>query len=1621
MRRSCTAILFAWAILVLAMAPPVGAGGFTARAVGQTPEVQPGSPDQGAPQWLEKLKGQVIVETTMEGRPGQVPRLAQVHQKMMEASAAISEHAGHKTGGAFAQSDALHQIGIMGNEPILIGPDQRVSDQANAGGRCPAVTSTRTYDIVAINIDIALNQWGHHFPGYMYVLREDLAKAREEEKTNKDARKKENDPGAVSNGLQGDAIQPLVIRGNQGDCVVFKVTNEVQDEPVMFRIHGSNMIVKATGKPAISTNPDATIPPGGSQVFEWYIRPEDQEGGHMLQSLGNRDQTALGLLGAFIVEPMGSSYLSPFKDGVELNSGWEAMIAHPGAPDFREFVLVYHEIGDESFRPLDKKDEMLPQRDPISDIYRPSARALNYRSENFGTELHKQKEVFGLEDEALSYSSYTFGDAPTTIPRSYLGDPAKYRIIHGGSEVFHSHHPHGGTIRWLRQPLAGDTRMFADGRGGPMKFPVIRTKSDRVDVQVIGPSEAFDLDVECGSGLCQHLAADFLFHCHVAHHYVAGMWGYWRVYNTLQQGSYPTVRTDVMRELAELPDRKGMVKPGVTSDQLVGKTMNWFDKKMTITADKTDWNANPPLVSIKDWVDAMLPPQGKPGHESDQKKAVLAHDATVLDWQWEKTRAITEEETIFEWAKYKSPGPGKRYPILFEAKTGKLSWPDRKPHLGKRPPFTKGHSGAPWLEPFRMIKDTTNPATEPGRDGAPGELTTKPAKPGEQGRWSLCPANATRKQYTINFITLPITVTPARGKEPALVDPNGLLFVLSEAEQEVRANDKLKHPLVIRANVYDCVDVLLKSKWPDDANQNLLGSKVNLHPHFFQFDNQASDGVISGMAYEQAVRPYDMLVNNHPGHGLPLPMNEPLTKAAKKGDTTIEVRDPARFHVNTELGVDMDSVKQFEVMKIKAITGKTITFTEPLLYDHPKDAFTSVEFMRERWYVDADYGIVFWHDHAFGLVTWVHGGTGQTVVEPVGSTYHDPATGAEKRFGPIMDIRTQEPIGSRAMGSFRELVLNIGDNFPITAQFVYDGNKPGFDPAKQIKDLETVSFLFPEKIRPTAFPRINGGMHTTGGMVNMRAESLATRLAVNPDPSQLFSSKVHGDPATPLLRAYPGDNIVIRLLINSMNETHTLNVTGHYFRPEQYMPNSQPKNSLHAGIAERYNLVMTAGGPQRFPGDYIYYNGRNSHFGEGSWGLIRVLDNKLVPDLQPLPGREDLPTPPEAAVCPADAPVKTFHVVAIDHALKFHKTADKPIKVDFDRLIEMGNPSGKIYVLEGEKAAIHAGQKQPHPLTLRVNVGDCVKVTLHNEMKKERAGFHVDLLSYDPDDSMGADIGNNKAGQTVASGEKRTYTYYAHPELGENSALIRDWGNLLVNPRDGLYGAIIIGPKGSKYRHPASGEDLTNGNSWEAEVLVDQSVPGNAGRKNFRSVALFFQDEDQIIGTSFMPYLQNTAGVMGINYRLEPYGFRQDQGCDASNMFTCAAAGSDPSTPVITAHAGDDIVLNVFGASSEQSGVFAIENHEWPLEPFQAGSDMLSNFQLGAAERHNIYITAGGPFGQTGDFLYMNNRLPYMAGGQWGILRVLPPGDKKILALGAPADERRYAQEPGTVQPVAVK
>src|SRR2546427_2657877 len=181
-------------------------------------------------------------------------------------------------------------------------------------------------------------------------------------------------------------------------------------------------------------------------------------------------------------------------------------------------------------------------------------------------------------------------------------------------------------------------------------------------------------------------------------------------------------------------------------------------------------------------------------------------------------------------------------------------------------------------------------------------------------------------------------------------------------------------------------------------------------------------------------------------------------------------------------------------------------------------------------------------------------------------------------------------------------------------------------------------------------------------------------------------------------------------------------------------------------------------------------------------------------------------------------------------------------------------------------------------------------------MKDSKASFSAIGLAFDPKDSLGANVGNNAGDQTIAPGAERTYTYYADPFTGETTSLVWDWGNVMTNPRNGLFGAVVVGPKGSKYRDPKTGADLTNKNSWAADVIIDRSVPGNEMRANYRDVALFFQDEDNIIGTSFMPYVQNVAGLDRVYNPTEPFKEPEGTGVSLGQTFHSYETGDPPDS-----------------------------------------------------------------------------------------------------------------------------
>ena len=865
-----------------------------------------------------------------------------------------------------------------------------VAPLANA---CTDGGPVKVYEVSAIEVTMTLNRFGDHVDGFMYALDGNIQAIRdfeadlEADRTLPEA----EHPTRVALGLRRDPIQPLVIRANLGDCLRIHFTNRLTDgEPASLHILGLPHTVANAGG-AVGENPPSYALRDATVTYEMPL-PQDPEAERAYyfhdHGAGRRHQH-LGLFGAIVVEPRGATYLDPETGeplDTETGSGWQAIILDPdldGRPDaksFREFVLLYHEIGHENFGGLfDRDDKHIPLQDFLAGIYRPASRAINYRSEPFRNRL--ALETGGPpRRKSLGYSSYVFGDPATPIPRSYLGEAVKTRLLHGGSEMFHVHHLHGGGIRWRRNPGADPDNDFWRGL---TKVPDPQPTSIRLDSQSIGPGTSYNLEHECGSGGCQQQAGDFLYHCHIGHHYLAGMWSFWRVFDT--------ARPD-LAVVADLFQGESLLQPtappeaAVSAGELIG-----------LEVDGKVLDASNLLAFIT----SQLPP---PGQRLD------AFDATVWDWiitgLGPSLQVWGEPETTAVWANYVAATPGQRPEVLFNPANGRYTWPLFRPHLLERPPFAgNGHSGAPWL----------------------GERGSADRPDG------LCPTDAlvphgVERFYPITAITLPIPVT----RDAA--DPEGMLFTLNEDKQAILAGDKPAEPLAIRSNVGDCVEALLTNEIPDGALNN-DHSKVNIHSHFVQFDSQASDGVITGFSYEQSVRPH--LDENR---FLSAP-------AAAGGQTiSVTHTDALRPGIWVGVGLgegvcgespEAQPVPCTEVRRIASLGADSITFDQALERDHSAGESVGVEFVRYRWYSDVDFGTVFFHTHV-DFKDWDHGLFGAHVVEPAGSTYHHPETGEEVRSGSIVDVHVDgsgNPVAAGVDGSFRELVLFLHDNSPVEGPF----------------------------------------------------------------------------------------------------------------------------------------------------------------------------------------------------------------------------------------------------------------------------------------------------------------------------------------------------------------------------------------------------------------------------------------------------------------------------------------------------------------------------------------------------------------------------------------------------------
>nr|WP_202446821.1 multicopper oxidase domain-containing protein [Streptomyces sp. SID5468] len=616
--------------------------------------------------------------------------------------------------------------------------------------------------------------------------------------------------------------------------------------------------------------------------------------------------------------------------------------------------------------------------------------------------------------------------------------------------------------------------------------------------------------------------------------------------------------------------------------------------------------------------------------------------------------------------------------------------------------------------------------------------------------------------------------------------------------------------------------------------------------------------------------------------------------------------------------------------------------------DQGEEAFARYNSWTYRWYLDEDFGTVFFHDHLLANHRQRHGLFGALIAEPEGARWVAPDDHTrELRRGTQAVI--QLPDGS----AHREAVLAVADFIPMVKHLQHgDGHAAPATAAP----ADGMSGMGP--INPPPYPGSPDDQGVVG--VNYRCEPLSERGG---DPADWFSSDVHGDPGTPLLRAYPGEDVRLHVLQGSHDLQHSFTLHGGRWREWPGRSDTAWRDELSIGISNVAELRVADG---LGPGDHLWAFCASDDLWLGCWGLLRLHDAPAA-DLPPLPtadlGRQ--PLPPRQAV-------RRFTVRARARTVTYND--------------QRNDPYGLVYTVDG-------APEDDGPLVLRCRAGEWVEVTLVNELDgpppaspldpglmaeddpgsrtvSGRVSLHPTLLRYDVRLDDGTHAGHNED-STVKPGGARTYHWYADTP---GVSLLRDTADVVSHMRRGLVGALVVEDADATPRDPRTGRER-----WTGE----QAVVHRPGRSALHELVLITQDGLRLYHdgdltqpvTDLFSDSPDDAGQKAYNYRTA-----------ALHPLHPVLSDPHPPTPLLHCRAGDEVAIHLaIGASRSRNQCFTVHGQVWDASETGLGRHVSTIGALGSGATRTVRFRADHP----GDLLYRTGNLHWgVSEGWWGLIRV---------------------------------
>ena len=257
-----------------------------------------------------------------------------------------------------------------------------------------------------------------------------------------------------------------------------------------------------------------------------------------------------------------------------------------------------------------------------------------------------------------------------------------------------------------------------------------------------------------------------------------------------------------------------------------------------------------------------------------------------------------------------------------------------------------------------------------------------------------------------------------------------------------------------------------------------------------------------------------------------------------------------------------------------------------------------------------------------------------------------------------------------------------------------------------------------------------------------------------PYTEQLTPGVEPGDPFTPLLRAYAGDDVQIRTLVGAHQNPHNFTLHGNNWLYEASNPNSGWRSTQTMGLSEHFELLFQLPPELEQPyakpktrewTDYLYKSTAAKQGQEsGNWGIMRAY-GETQNDLYPLP-QNNSPSQDIIPICPADlleaecseqmpdgffaSPANADGYRLRCYSVVATSVADIGFKngaLSYNTVSDYTTPKALIYLhlQDYEKLRANPPQSVPgfvpadglaEPLVLRAAAGDCIKVNLSNQI-----------------------------------------------------------------------------------------------------------------------------------------------------------------------------------------------------------------------------------------------------------------------------------------------------------------